>query len=154
MKSIILKIPPVILITPRRSRSAAAFDYAAGVLNQLSREFGFRGRWAFCARYLKGKPTAGLPLKRIRQLYRDADAILNVCGSQEFNDDLLASDRILYVESDPAVEQIKVDKGVRSTIQYLRRHQAPLYLRRKCRHQKRFPSPPTDFDGTPPGNRW
>ena len=29
-------------------------------------------------------------LKKIRQLYRDADAILNVCGTQEFNDDLLA----------------------------------------------------------------
>ena len=34
-------------------------------------------------------PTAGLRLTKIRQLYREADAILNVCGTQEFNDDLL-----------------------------------------------------------------
>src|SRR6266480_4725086 len=61
------------------------FDYAARLLSRLSREFGFRSRWAFCARYLPGKPTAGLPLRRIRQLYRDADAILNICGAQEFN---------------------------------------------------------------------
>jgi hypothetical protein len=60
---------------------------------------------------LPGTPTAGFSLKKIRQLYRDADAILNVCGTQEFNDDLLVSDRILYIESDPGVEQIKVDKG-------------------------------------------
>ncbi len=100
------------------------FDYAARLLSRLSREFGFKNRWAFCARYLPGNPTAGLPLRRIRQLYRDADAILNICGAQEFNDDLLVSDRILYIESDPGVEQIKIDKGVRATIDYLRRHRA------------------------------
>ena len=94
------------------------------ILGQLASEFGFEQRWSFCARYLPGNPTAGLPLKRIRELYRDADAILNVCGTQEFNDDLLASDRILYIESDPGVEQIKVDQGVKSTIKYLRRHHA------------------------------
>jgi len=63
-------------------------------------------------------------LTKIRQLYREADAILNVCGTQEFNDDLLVSDRVLYLESDPGVEQIKVDRRVKSTIQYLRRHHA------------------------------
>ncbi len=100
------------------------FDYAARLLNRLSQEFGFKNRWGFCARYLPGNPTAGLALKKIRQLYRDADAILNTCGAQEFNDDLLVSDRILYIESDPGVEQIKIDKGVRSTVSYLGRHHA------------------------------
>ncbi len=100
------------------------FGYAAKLLDRLAREFDFKNRWAFCARYLKRNPTAGLPLKKIRHLYRDADAILNICGTQEFNDDLLASDRILYVESDPGVEQIKIDKRVRPTIDYLRRHHA------------------------------
>ena len=78
---------------------------------------------------LPGDPTAGLPLKRIRELYREADAILNICGTQEFNDDLLTSDRILYIESDPGVEQIKVDQRVKATIKYLqviRRPQTPL----------------------------
>ena len=100
------------------------FDYAAQLLERLAREFEFKNRWAFCARYLRGQPTAGLSLNRVRQLYREADAILNICGAQEFNDDLLASDRIIYVESDPGVEQIRIDKGVRSTIDYLRRHRA------------------------------
>jgi hypothetical protein len=100
------------------------FDYAAKILGQLAAEFDFKRRWGFCARYLPGNPTAGLPLKRIRELYREADAILNICGTQEFNDDLLTSDRILYVESDPGVEQIKVDQRVKATIKYLRRHHA------------------------------
>src|SRR5213079_1525353 len=100
------------------------FEYAAKVLGRLAREFNFKHRWSYCARYLPRNPTAGLSLKKIQQLYREADAILNVCGTQEFNDDLLVSDRILYVESDPGVEQIKIDKGVKSTIEYLGRHRA------------------------------
>ncbi len=100
------------------------YGYAGKILCRLAREFGFERHWGYCARYLPKKPSIGLPLKRIQQLYREADAILNVCGSQELNDDLLRSDRILYIESDPGVEQIKIDQGVRSTRQYLKRHHA------------------------------
>jgi hypothetical protein len=124
------------------------FDYAAQLLSRLSREFAFKNRWAFCARYLPRNPTAGLPLKRIRQLYRDADAILNICGTQEFNEDLLVSDHILYIESDPGVEQIKIDKDVRSTIDYLRRHCA-LFTFGENVSTKSFPVPSHGFKWLP-----
>ncbi|PYJ38004.1 MAG: hypothetical protein DME68_01270 [Verrucomicrobia bacterium] len=124
------------------------FDYAARLLNRLSVEFGFKNRWGFCARYLRSQPTAGLSLKKIRQLYRDADAILNICGTQEFNDDLLTSDRILYIESDPGVEQIKVDKGVRSTVDYLWRHHA-LFTFGENVCSKNFPVPKHGFKWLP-----
>src|SRR5437773_9064930 len=121
------------------------YTYAANLLARLADEFNFKDRWSFCARYLPEElPTAGLPLKRIRQLYKSADAILNICGTQEFNDDLLASDRILYVESDPGVEQIKVDQGVRSTIDYLRRHHA-LFTFGENVGTKEFPVPRHGF---------
>jgi hypothetical protein len=124
------------------------FDYAAQVLDRLSQEFGFRNHWGFCARYLPSNPTAGLPLKRIRQLYREADAILNICGTQELNDDLLVSDRILYIESDPGVEQIKIDKRVRSTVDYLRRHRA-LFTFGENIGTKSFPVPTHGFKWLP-----
>jgi hypothetical protein len=124
------------------------FDYAARLLDRLSREFGFKNHWAFCARYLPGNPTTGLSLEKIRQLYRDADAILNICGAQEFNDDLLVSDRILYVESDPGVEQIKIDKRTRSTIDYLRRHRA-LFTFGENVGTKSFPVPTHGFKWLP-----
>src|SRR2546429_2230493 len=111
---------------PETFEVTTEFDYTARLLNKLAREFEFRNRWAFCARYLRSNPTAGLSLKKVRQLYREADAILNICGAQEFNDDLLVSDSTLYIESDPGVEQIKIDKGVRSPGSYLGRHQ-PLF---------------------------
>lgn len=100
------------------------FTHAAEVLARLGDQHGFAGRWAFRARYLPGHPTAGLDGPAINRLYAEADAILNVCGSQELNEELLVSDRLLYVESDPGVEQIKVDKGVQGTIDYLARHRA------------------------------
>jgi len=124
------------------------FDYAARLLSRLSREFGFKNRWAFCARYLPANPTAGLPFKKIQQLYREADAILNVCGTQEFNDALLVSDRILYIESDPGVEQIKIDKEVKSTIEYLRRHRA-LFTFGENVGTKSFPVPTHGFKWLP-----
>ena len=116
------------------------FSYATKLLARLANEFDFKNRWSFCARYLPELPTVGLSLRKIRQLYKSADAILNVCGAQEFNDDLLASDRILYVESDPGVEQIKVDQRVQSTIDYLRRHHA-LFSFGENVGTKRFPVP-------------
>jgi glycosyltransferase involved in cell wall biosynthesis len=100
------------------------YSYAAEVLSRLAKEYGFEGRWSYCARYLPDHPCAGMPKSEIVRLYREADAILNVCGSQEFNEDLLQSDRILYVESDPGVEQIKIDKGEQGTVDYLGKHKA------------------------------
>src|SRR5204863_5960383 len=120
------------------------FDYASEILTRMAKDFGFENRWSYCARYLPRHPTAGLPLKKIRQLYRDADAILNICGTQEFNDDLLKSDRILYVESDPGVEQIKIDQGVKSTIDYLSRHHA-LFTFGENVGTKKFPVPRYGF---------
>src|SRR3984957_6705726 len=120
------------------------FDYAEKILQRLAREFDFKNRWSYCARYVKTNPTAGLPLKKIRQLYRDADAVLNICGTQEFNDDLLKSDRIIYVESDPGVEQIKVDNGVKSTAEYLSRHHT-LFTFGENVGTKSFPIPLNGF---------
>jgi hypothetical protein len=119
------------------------YTYAANLLTRLADEFDFTNRWSFCARYLPELPTAGLPLRKIRQLYKSADAILNICGTQEFNDDLLANDRILYIESDPGVEQIKVDQGVQSTIDYLGRHHA-LFTLAKTSERKNFRCRSTD----------
>ncbi len=131
--------------TPTPSRSATNYDYAAKILEHLATEFGFKRRWSFCARYLPGNPTAGLPLTRIRELYREADAILNVCGTQEFNEDLLTSDRILYIESDPGR---RADQG-RSTGKIDHQISAPppcpFHLRRECR-QRCFPGSDPQFE--------
>src|SRR4051812_16869584 len=103
---------------PLTQEVSYGFEYAGKLLTKLARAFDFKNRWSYCARYLDKMPTVGLSRPRICQLYREADGILNVCGAQELNDDLLASDRIIYIDSDPGVEQIKVDQGNATTIDY------------------------------------
>ncbi len=98
------------------------YSYAAHILGKLAAEHGFVGRWAFSPRYKSRDETAGLGRTFLNELYSDADALLNICGSHELNDDLLRSERIVYVESDPAVEQIKVDQGDAATTAFLARH--------------------------------
>ena len=124
------------------------YRYAAQTLARLSAQFGFEGRWSYCARFLPGHDCAGLPKAKIVELYREADAILNVCGSQEFNDDLLQSRRLLYVESDPGVEQIKIDKGEAATRDYLSQHHA-LFTFGEDIGSAKFPVPLHGFEWLP-----
>ncbi len=116
------------------------FSYAAKTLERLAREYGFEDRWCFCARYGDEPRTAGLGLEKLRELYRTCDAALNVCGSHDMNDDLLAVRRLIYVESDPGVEQIKIDLGEASVRDYLSRH-AVLFTFGEAVGTDRFPVP-------------
>lgn len=114
--------------------------HAARILSQLAEKYGFQDRWAFRARYLPEMPTAGLSSEKIRELYKSADAILNICGSQELNEDLLVSSRLLYIESDPGVEQIKIDQNNAETREYLERH-AKRFTFGECIGTPDFPVP-------------
>lgn len=116
------------------------FSYAAKTLERLAREYGFEDRWCFCARYGDEPRTAGLGLEKLRELYRTCDAALNVCGSHDMNDDLFAVRRLIYVESDPGVEQIKIDLGEASVRDYLSKH-AVLFTFGEAVGTDRFPVP-------------
>lgn len=85
------------------------FSYAANLLDRLSRDYGFR--WCFRARYLPEVRTAGISEGELLRIYRECDVALNVCGSHEINADLGQVKNLIYLESDPGVEQIKIDIG-------------------------------------------
>lgn len=94
-------------------------DYALATIARLAEQFGFQ--WAFSARWLPGHPTFGLDLVAVRRLYREADAVLNICGATELHEDLATCDRLLYVESDPGVEQVHIDNAGGAVPPYLAR---------------------------------
>ncbi len=114
--------------TARNYYNPATFDvsddsaYCATILSRLASEFGFEHRWGFCNRQDPAHPCFGLTRDVIQELYRTADAVFNVCGSQDLHDDLECCESLLYIESDPGVEQIKVDLGDTRTLAYLKRH--------------------------------
>ncbi len=101
------------------------YSYAAQTLGKLAETYGFQGRWAYCARY-KGPAEpwgiAGMNHAALLQLYRDADCALNICGSHNLNEELNTIRHLIYVESDPGVEQIKIDQGESETLEYLKAH--------------------------------
>ena len=82
---------------------------------------GFADRWCFRGCY-EGGGCHGLSEAQLTQLYRDADAFLNVTGAQEIRDEHRAIKRRLYVESDPFVAQVKVAKGDQGMIDLLAAH--------------------------------
>lgn len=82
---------------------------------------GFGGRWAFRGNYPDGR-CYGMTEAQILQLYRDADAFLNVTGAQEIRDEHRSIKRRIYVESDPFGSQVKVALGDQGMIDMLSAH--------------------------------
>lgn len=83
--------------------------------------FGFGDRWVFRGAYEGGR-CYGLDEAQLSDLYRTADAFLNVTGAQELRDDHLRIPRRIYVQSDPFADQVKVAIGDAGTIETLDAH--------------------------------
>lgn len=107
---------------PQTGNYGEDYSYAVAELDRLSKRFGFEGRWAFCARFIKGEPTVGMTRAEMYDLLRSADTVLNICGSQEMHEDLRGLGNFLYIESDPGVEQILIDNGDPFPRTYLDEH--------------------------------
>lgn len=82
---------------------------------------GFADRWCFRGCY-EGGGCHGMSEAQLMELYRDADAFLNVTGAQEIRDEHRAVKRRIYVESDPFVAQVKVAQGDQGMIDLLAAH--------------------------------
>jgi hypothetical protein len=82
---------------------------------------GFGDRWAFRGNYPDGQ-CYGMTESQILQLYREADAFLNVTGAQEIREEHRAVRRRIYVESDPFASQVKVAKADAGMVEMLAAH--------------------------------
>lgn len=93
----------------------------AAIIGRLAKRFDFK--WSYRARFTNPMQVYGdLTECQISDAFANADATFNICGAQELHDDVLKSKCLVYVESDPGVEQIKIDKKDAVTIDYLGRH--------------------------------
>ncbi len=119
----------------------ADWSYTAEVMPKLARQFGFEGRWGYRARYLGDRPTAGLSGTRIDELWREADAVLNVCGEQELHEDLLRNRCLIYLESDPGKEQCLIDNDPAAPIRATLAHYHAVFTFGEHIGTARFPVP-------------
>jgi hypothetical protein len=109
---------------PHTYETGPDYSFAAATIQRLADRFGFGDRWCYGARFLAECPTAGMPRARLNEILSSADAVLNVCGTQEIHEDLQALENLIYVESDPGLEQIRLDNGDHAPRAYLDRHRA------------------------------
>ena len=97
------------------------YDYA-NVLRHLVpvlERHGFGGRW--CCRDGSGT-LHGMDETFVRQLYRDADAALNITGGHDIWDEHLVIKRRIFVESDPFALEVGYVKGDAGDKDFVDRH--------------------------------
>jgi hypothetical protein len=100
-----------------------AIRRAVRIMKHLGDRFEFD--WVYRVRFTDPMQTYGsLPENQIAKTFANSAATFNLCGAQEMHEDVLKSRCLVYVESDPGVEQIKYDKKSEDTIAYLGHHHA------------------------------
>jgi hypothetical protein len=90
------------------------------IVQKIFDSFGLKERW--CFRSHAQNRCFGMSEAQLKELYREADAFLNVTGAQEIRGEHMGIPRRIYVETDPVVSQIKVSQGDAPTITHLSAH--------------------------------
>jgi GT2 family glycosyltransferase len=94
---------------------------ATAFLAAIMRRFGLGDRWAFRALHEDGR-CFGMSEAQLQHLYGSAAMVLNLHGGTEPDAELAASDRLVYLETDPVQLQFELAGGVESTIEFLEPH--------------------------------
>lgn len=83
---------------------------------------GFAGKWAFRTADSPADQYVGMTTPQVNDLFRTADALLNVTGGHELGERHMRIPRRLYVESDPFASQVRIATGDRRTIDFVGAH--------------------------------
>ncbi len=94
---------------------------AAGWIAGIMRRFGFGDRWAFRAVYGDGR-CYGMTEQQLLDLYRSAALIINLHGAAQPTEELCATGRLLYLETDPVEMEIRVHAKEQAAIDRLSPH--------------------------------
>ena len=100
----------------RTEECTQAVRYVADVMRRV----GLPDRWAYVD--LMHGETHGLPRARLDGLYRDARAIVNLCGATAPRTEHRQGARLLYIETDPVYEQLRIALGDESSHAFLASH--------------------------------
>lgn len=122
---------------------------AAAFIDRVMRRFGMADRWAFHGLHYDNR-CYGLSEGELRRLYDSALMMVNMHGGTEPRPELYATDRLVYLETDPVQLQAELHQGVQATLDFLEPHcaffsYAENYGNPDCGlpFQDRFPLHPT-----------
>ena len=105
---------------PRVESVVMSCDYNLAYLRRVMERFGFGERWAY--RCGVDETYHGLSRMGIAQLYREADALINLCGAHHLYERHLACPVRILIDTDPGYQQINYAKGDPAERAYLAAH--------------------------------
>ena len=105
---------------PRISSVVMDPGYNLAYLRRAMERHGLAGRWAYWDAI--NDVYHGLSRERVRALYRDADALINLCGATRLREEHLACPARIMIDTDPVYEQIKYAKADPAARAYLDAH--------------------------------
>jgi len=96
---------------------------AAKFIDDVMRRFDLAGKWCFHALHDDGR-CYGLSESELQALYREADLIVNYHGGTVPLPEHYATDRLIYLETDPVEMQIELYERKPDTLEFLKPHKA------------------------------
>ena len=114
---------------------------AAAFIDGVMRRFGLGDRWAFHGLHDDNR-CYGMSEGELRRLYDSALMLINLHGGTEPRPELYATDRLVYLETDPVQLQVELHQGVQATLDFLEPHCAFFTLRRELRQSRLRPAVP------------
>jgi len=105
---------------PRANSVVIECDYNVHYLQRIMDRNGFGHRWAYWDAIHDA--YHGLSRERVRALYGEADALINLCGATRLREEHLACPVRIMIDTDPVYEQIKYATADRASRAYLDAH--------------------------------
>ena len=93
--------------------------YNVKLLSRYMESAGFGDRWIFRPPEVYDVCYGAANLKGLKSLYEEAEAVFNLCGSQELRDEHAQIRCLVYLETDPVKNQVEVANGDQERIREL-----------------------------------
>ncbi|HVN63924.1 MAG TPA: glycosyltransferase, partial [Candidatus Binataceae bacterium] len=90
------------------------------LLNRVLERYGFGDRWAFLDS--TREEYLGMPREKCMALFREADAVINLCGATEAREEHLATPCFIYIETDPGVLELELLRKIPTALEIARAH--------------------------------
>jgi GT2 family glycosyltransferase len=113
------RTPSMFMAHEHDDGSARAAAYLEAVLGR----FGFGERWAFHALHHDGR-CFGISERELSRLYGSAAMLLNLHGGTQPVPELAATERLIYLETDPVQLQVELHEDRQESVRFLEPHRA------------------------------
>ncbi len=105
---------------PRADSVVMECDYNVACVRRMMERYGLGRRWAYWDAI--NDVYHGLALDEVFRLYRESDALINLCGAARLREEHMACPRRIMVDTDPVYEQIKYANADPDARAYLEAH--------------------------------